>query len=91
MKESQPQQWGSEAAWSGDQCGQQWGREEGWRRGGGEHQLLGQGGSAGNYSGSTVAARGFSGSYMAGLQGFRSSTGDFRGSLAGNFRGSDGS
>ena len=59
--------------------------------GGGEHQLLGQGGSAGNYSGSTVAARGFSGSYMAGLQGFRSSTGDFRGSLAGNFRGSDGS
>ena len=27
VKESQPQQWGSEAAWSGDQCGQQWGRE----------------------------------------------------------------
>ena len=78
----QPQQWRSESVWSGDQPepGQQWGREEGWRRGGGAHQLWGQGGEMGDYSGSAVAARGFAGDYRG-----------FRGSLAGGFRGSGGS
>ena len=69
----QPQQWRSESVWSGDQPepGQQWGREEGWRRGGGAHQLWGQGGEAGDFSASAVGARALAGGYRAGLQGYR--------------------